>query len=63
MIQGLLTPKNFLDIVQNFTIYELDSEGLIKRSPATNFRALQKMIEHLKAAFRSSLSTNTHRLP
>ena len=50
LIQGLLTPKNFLDIVQNFTIYEPDSGRLIKKiARYQQFRAVQKTIERLKA--------------
>ncbi len=50
LIHGLLTPKNFLDIVQNFTIYEPDSGRLIKKiARYQQFRAVQKTIERLKA--------------
>ncbi len=50
LIQGLLTPKNFLNIVQNFTIYEPDSGRLIKKiARYQQFRAVQKTIERLKA--------------
>ena len=50
LIQGLLTPKNFLDIVQNFTIYEPDSGRLIKKiARYQQYRAVQKTIERLKA--------------
>ncbi|MDB4346443.1 HsdR family type I site-specific deoxyribonuclease [bacterium] len=50
LIQGLLTPKNFLDIVQNFTIYETESGRTIKKiARYQQFRAVQKTIERLKA--------------
>lgn len=50
LIQGLLTPKNFLDIIQNFTIYETESGRTIKKiARYQQFRAVQKTIERLKA--------------
>ena len=50
LIQGLLSPKNFLDIVQNFTIYEPDSGRLIKKiARYQQYRAVQKTIDRLKA--------------
>ena len=49
LIQGLLTPKNFLDIIQNFTIYETESGRTIKKiARYQQFRAVQKTIERLK---------------
>ena len=43
LIQGLLTPKNFLDIVENFTIYEPDSGRLIKKiARYQQFRAVRR---------------------
>ena len=50
LIQGLLSPKNFLDIIQNFTIYETESGRTIKKiARYQQFRAVQKTIERLKA--------------
>lgn len=51
LIQGLLAPQNFLDIIQNFTIYETESGRTIKKiARYQQFRAVQKTIERLKAA-------------
>jgi type I restriction enzyme R subunit len=50
LIQGLLDPKNFLDIIQNFTIYETESGRTIKKiARYQQFRAVQKTIERLQA--------------
>ena len=50
LIQGLLAPQNFLDIIQNFTIYETESGRTIKKiARYQQFRAVQKTIERLKA--------------
>jgi type I restriction enzyme R subunit len=50
LIQGLLGPRNFLDIIQNFTIYETESGRTIKKiSRYQQYRAVQKTIDRLKA--------------
>lgn len=50
LIQGLLAPQNFLDIIQNFTIYETQSGRTIKKiSRYQQYRAVQKTLERLKA--------------
>ena len=50
LIQGLLKPQNFLDIIQNFTLYETESGRTIKKiSRYQQFRAVQKTIERLRA--------------
>lgn len=50
LIQGLLKPQNFLDIIQNFTIYETSSGRTIKKvARYQQFRAVHKTIERLKA--------------
>jgi type I restriction enzyme, R subunit len=50
LIQGLLNPATFLDIIQNFTLYETDSGRTIKKiARYQQFRAVQKTIERLKA--------------
>jgi type I restriction enzyme R subunit len=50
LIQGLLAPQNFLDIIQNFTIFETESGRTIKKiARYQQFRAVQKTIERLKA--------------
>ncbi|MCP9903157.1 type I restriction endonuclease subunit R [Cyanobium sp. BA5m-10] len=50
LIQGLLKPQNFLDIIQNFTLYETESGRTIKKiARYQQFRAVQKTIERLKA--------------
>jgi type I restriction enzyme R subunit len=50
LIQGLLHPRNFLDIIQNFTIYETESGRTIKKiARYQQYRAVQKTIERLKA--------------
>ena len=51
LIQGLLNPATFLDIIQNFTIYETDSGRTIKKiARYQQFRAVQKTIERLRAS-------------
>ncbi|QPN64479.1 type I restriction endonuclease subunit R [Synechococcus sp. CBW1004] len=51
LIQGVLHPKNFLDIIQNFTVYEIESGRTIKKiARYQQFRAVQKTIERLKTA-------------
>ena len=49
LIQGLLNPETFLDIIQNFTLYETDSGRTIKKiARYQQFRAVQKTIERLR---------------
>ena len=50
LIQGLLKPQNFLDIIQNFTVFETDEGRTIKKiARYQQFRAVHKTIERLKA--------------
>lgn len=50
LIKGLLDPRNFLDIIQNFTIYETESGRTIKKiARYQQYRAVQKTIKRLKA--------------
>jgi type I restriction enzyme, R subunit len=50
LIQGLLNPETFLDIIQNFTLYETESGRTIKKiARYQQFRAVQKTIERLRA--------------
>lgn len=50
LIQGLLNPATFLDIIQNFTLYETESGRTIKKiARYQQFRAVQKTIERLRA--------------
>jgi type I restriction enzyme, R subunit len=50
LIQGLLNPETFLDIIQNFTLYETESDRTIKKiARYQQFRAVQKTIERLRA--------------
>lgn len=50
LIQGLLHPQNFLDIIQNFTIFETDGGRTIKKiARYQQFRAVQKTIKRLKS--------------
>ena len=49
LIQGLLAPANFLDLIQNFTIFEIESGRTIKKiARYQQFRAVQKTILRLK---------------
>lgn len=49
LIQGLLAPANFLDLIQNFTVFETDSGRTIKKiARYQQFRAVQKTILRLK---------------
>jgi len=49
LIQGLLTPANFLDLIQNFTIFETTDGRTIKKiARYQQFRAVQKTILRLK---------------
>ena len=49
IIEGLLKPKQFLDIIQNFTIFEVEDGRKIKKiARYQQFRAVQKTISRLK---------------
>ena len=49
LIEGLLKPKQFLDIIQNFTIFEVEDGRTIKKiARYQQFRAVQKTISRLK---------------
>ena len=49
LIQGLLAPANFLDLIQNFTIFETPDGRTIKKiARYQQFRAVQKTILRLK---------------
>ncbi|MDC3034732.1 type I restriction endonuclease subunit R [Prochlorococcus sp. AH-716-P05] len=49
LIEGLLKPKQFLDIIQNFTIFEVEDGRTIKKiARYQQFRAVQKTILRLK---------------
>ena len=51
LIEGLLKPKQFLDIIQNFTIFEVEDGRTIKKiARYQQFRAVQKTISRLKTA-------------
>ena len=51
LIEGLLKPKQFLDIVQNFTIFEVEDGRTIKKiARYQQFRAVQKTISRLKTS-------------
>lgn len=50
LIQGLLHPKNFLDIIQNFTIFETEDGRMIKKiARYQQFRAVHKTIKRLRS--------------
>lgn len=50
LIQGLLNPKTFLDIIQNFTVFETNEGRTVKKiARYQQFRAVQKTIKRLKA--------------
>lgn len=51
LIQGLLAPGNFLDLVQNFTVFEAQHGRTIKKvARYQQFRAVQKTVARLKTA-------------
>jgi type I restriction enzyme R subunit len=51
LIQGLLRPSTFLDIIQNFTVFETESGRTIKKiARYQQYRAVLKTIERLKMA-------------
>jgi len=48
MLYGLFDRANFLDILQNFTVFEREISGLVKKIPRyQQFRAVHKIIERL----------------
>ncbi len=50
LIEGLLNPQKFLDIIQNFIIFEVEEGKTIKKiARYQQFRAVQKTISRLKA--------------
>ncbi len=54
LIAGLFTKKNFLDIIQNFTVFEPVDGRVIKKIPRyQQFRAVHKTIERLKTGTTS----------
>lgn len=54
LIAGLLNKKNFLDIIQNFTVFEPVDGRVIKKIPRyQQFRAVHKTIERLKTGTTS----------
>ncbi|WP_339677933.1 type I restriction endonuclease subunit R [uncultured Zhongshania sp.] len=49
LIAGMFSPYNFLDLIQNFTIYEAVDSRLIKKvARYQQYRAVNKVIERLK---------------
>jgi len=49
LITGMLSPSNFLDIIQNFVVYETGDGKVIKKvARYQQFRAVNKVIERLK---------------
>ena len=49
MIQGLFTPTNFLDLIQNFVVFEpMDGKVIKKLARYQQFRAVHKTIERIK---------------
>lgn len=50
LIAGLFSKTNFLDILQNFTVFEITDSRIIKKIPRyQQFRAVHKTIERLKS--------------
>ena len=50
LIAGMFTPGNFLDLIQNFTIFEAVDGRLIKKvARYQQYRAVNKVIERLKS--------------
>jgi len=51
LIQGLLTPHTFLDLIQNFTVFDTEGGRTVKKvARYQQFRAVQKTIARLKGA-------------
>ena len=50
LLAGLFSKVNFLDVIQNFTVFEVDSGRTIKKIPRyQQFRAVHKTIERVKS--------------
>ncbi|WP_025782107.1 type I restriction endonuclease subunit R [Candidatus Synechococcus spongiarum] len=50
LIQGLLAPGNFLDLIQNFTVFETQDGRTVKKvARYQQFRAVRKTVARLKA--------------
>ena len=50
LIQGLLAPKTFLDLIRNFTVFETEGGRTVKKvARYQQFRAVQKTVARLKA--------------
>ena len=49
LIEGLLNPQQLLDIIKNFTSFEVEEGRTIRRFRYRQFRAVLKTIERLKA--------------
>lgn len=51
LVQGMLHPQNFLDILQNFTVFKENDKGQIIKIVGRyqQFRAVQKIFERLKS--------------
>jgi len=48
LIAGLLTPKNLLDVIRNFTVFEVDGGRTVKKiARYQQYRAVHKTIERL----------------
>ncbi|AUZ83788.1 type I restriction endonuclease subunit R [Methylophaga nitratireducenticrescens] len=49
LLMGVFTPENFLDLIQNFIVYEAEEGRLIKKfARYQQFRAVKKVVERLK---------------
>ncbi|WP_135605524.1 type I restriction endonuclease subunit R [Methanococcoides sp. NM1] len=50
LVQGMLHPENFLDIVQNFTIFKENDKGKVAKivSRYQQYRAVRKIIERIE---------------
>lgn len=49
LIQGLLTPRNLLDVIRNFTVYEVDNGKTVKKiARYQQYRAVHRTIDRLK---------------
>jgi type I restriction enzyme R subunit len=49
LIQGLLTPRNLLDVIRNFTVYEVDNGKTVKKiARYQQYRAVHRTMDRLK---------------
>ncbi len=49
LIQGLLRPRNLLDVIRNFTVYEVDNGKTVKKiARYQQYRAVHRTIDRLK---------------